>query len=199
MKFSERDLPGAAVQQPEVEEPRRSPEPEDLANALRFVHLVEAQTQARVAELSASVNALLEVLIGEGQLPLDAYEKRKRLTVLRENERGASEARVEVSDIPDKYAIGGLPEIDCPSLLHLCRARCCTFDFTLSVQDLDERIVRWNYGRPYRIAQRPDGYCVHNEAGLCAIRENRPGVCRMYDCRKDRRVWLDFERRIPAP
>jgi Fe-S-cluster containining protein len=173
--------------------------PEDMERALRFVHLVEAQTRARVAELSASMQAMLETLIGEGTLPLDAYEKRKRLTVLRENERSAGEAGVEIADVPDKYAMRGLPEIDCASRLHLCRARCCTLPHLLSVQDLDERIVRWDYGRPYRIARGASGHCVHQEGGICSIYAARPGACRAYDCRRDRRIWVDFEREIPAP
>lgn len=177
----------------------RPPEPEDVPSALRFVHLVEAQTQARVAELSATVNALIETLIGEGQLPLEAYERRKRLTVLRENERAGREAGIEIGDITDKYAMEGLPEIDCASRLHLCRARCCSLPFPLSVQDLDERVVRWDYGRPYRIARGQDGRCVHNEGGACSVYARRPASCRAYDCRNDRRVWIDFERGIPAP
>lgn len=175
------------------------PEPEDLAAGLRFVHLLQAQTHARVAELSATLSAVVEVLVGEGALPLEAYEKRKRLTVLRENERTAREAAIEITDIPDKYALADLPEIDCEARLPLCRARCCTLSFALSVQDLDERVARWRYARPYLIAQRPDGYCVHNEGGRCGIYERRPGVCRTYDCRQDRRIWIDFEGRVPAP
>ncbi|HSN98334.1 MAG TPA: hypothetical protein VLS89_08550, partial [Candidatus Nanopelagicales bacterium] len=178
---------------------REPPPPEDLTGALRFVHLMEAQTQARVAELSATVNAVLESLVAEGALPIETYEKRKRLTLLRENERSAREPGIQVSDVPDKYALAGLPDIDCEARLPLCKARCCTLSFPLSVQDLDERVVRWNYARPYLIAQRPDGYCVHNEAGGCSIYARRPGVCRTYDCRNDRRIWTDFERRIPAP
>ena len=27
----------------------------------------------------------------------------------------------------------------------------------------------------------------------------RPRVCRSYDCRSDERIWLDYEKRIPAP
>jgi hypothetical protein len=174
-------------------------EPEDLPSALRFVHLVEAQTSARVAELSATVNAMLEVLIGEGNLPVETYQKRRRLTVVRENERSAEDAGVQVSDAPDKYALDDLPAIDCEARLPLCQARCCTLPFALSVQDLDERVVRWDYARPYRIAQREDGTCVHNDAGSCAVYDQRPAFCRRYDCRQDRRIWLDFEARIPAP
>jgi Fe-S-cluster containining protein len=174
--------------------------PEDIPDALRFLHLMEAQTKARVAELSTSLNALVETLIGEGSLPLEAYEKRKRLAMVRENERSSSEARIDIIDIPDKYTLTDLPNIDCQSLLPLCKARCCTLTFALSVQDLDERVVRWNYARPYQIAQREDGYCVHTrEGGGCSIYERRPGVCRAYDCRRDTRIWTDFEKRIPAP
>jgi Fe-S-cluster containining protein len=35
--------------------------------------------------------------------------------------------------------------------------------------------------------------------GDCTIYERRPGACRAYDCRRDARVWIDFEARIPAP
>jgi Fe-S-cluster containining protein len=173
--------------------------PEDIESALRFLHLVDMETKARVAELSATVHAMLETLVGAGHLPLEAYEKRKHLTVLRENERAQGEAGVMVANIPDKYALADLPQIDCAARLPLCRARCCTFSFPLSVQDLDERVVRWNYAAPYRIAQRPDGCCVHlGEGGECGVYANRPGVCRSYDCRRDPRIWVDFERRIPA-
>ncbi len=170
---------------------------EDVAGGLRHVHLMEMQTKARVAEISASLNALVEVLVGEGHLPLEAFDKRRRLTMLREEERGASEATVDVADIPDKYAVEG-PVIDCAPRLPLCKARCCTLPFVLAVQDLDERVVRWDYARPYRIARRDDGYCTHNERGACSIYERRPGLCRAYDCRRDRRIWLDFEKWIPA-
>ncbi|MEZ4299173.1 MAG: hypothetical protein R3B70_29760 [Polyangiaceae bacterium] len=173
--------------------------PEDVESALRFLHLVDVETKARVAELSATLNAVVETLVGLGHLPIETYEKRKHLTVLRENERAKTEAGVTVANIPDKYALADLPQIDCAARIPLCRARCCSFSFPLSVQDLDERIVRWTYGAPYKIAQREDGYCVHNHNGQCGVYPNRPGVCRTYDCRTDKRVWLDFEKRIPAP
>lgn len=178
---------------------RAAAEPEDLPNALRFVHLMEAQTKARVAELATSLNALIETLIGDGQLPLERYQERRRLTIVRENERVSREASIAITNVPDKYALADLPEIDCEARLHLCRGRCCTFGFALSVQDLDERVVRWDYGRPYTIARREDGYCVHNDDGACSIYPHRPAVCRTYDCREDRRIWLDFDKRIPAP
>lgn len=172
--------------------------PEDLENALRFLHLVDAQTKLRLAELAATANALVETLVATGQMPLDVYEKRRHLTVLRETERAAGEASIAIANTPDKYTLKDLPQIDCASLLHLCKARCCKLHFALSLQDLDERIVRWNYGVPYKIAQRQDGYCVHHERGGCDVYAHRPTICRTYDCRKDARIWKSFDERVPA-
>jgi hypothetical protein len=175
--------------------------PEDVATGLRFVHLMEAQTKAQLGEVSASLYALIETLVAQGTLPLDAYEKRRKLTVVRENQRSEQEARIAVSSVADKYALQPLPDIDCDALIPLCGARCCSLSFALSVQDLDERVVRWDYARPYHVAQRPDGSCVHNDARTrrCTVYAHRPATCRQYDCRKDSRIWIDFDKRIPAP
>lgn len=94
------------------------------------------------------------------------------------------------------------PSIPCAELTPLCGARCCTLSFALSTEDLDEGVVRWDYGQPYLIRQRAnDGYCVHNDPAShgCTVHQHRPRVCRSYDCRKDKRIWIDYEQRIPAP
>jgi Fe-S-cluster containining protein len=90
----------------------------------------------------------------------------------------------------------------CDEVLHLCQARCCSFDFALSTEDLDEGVIRWDYGQPYLIRQRAsDRYCVHNDpdARRCTVHHHRPRTCRVYDCTNDPRVWIDFARRVPAP
>jgi Fe-S-cluster containining protein len=73
--------------------------------------------------------------------------------------------------------------------------------FALSVQDLAEGVVKWNYSLPYGIAQEPDGYCRHFDKASCqcAIYENRPLICRGYSCAEDKRIWLDFEKKILNP
>jgi len=108
--------------------------------------------------------------------------------------------RVALDVISDKYEIAS-PDIPCAELIPLCQARCCTFGFPLSTQDLDEGVIRWDYGQPYMIRQRKsDGYCVHNDPSShgCTAHGFRPRVCRVYDCRHDERVWIDYEKRIPA-
>jgi Fe-S-cluster containining protein len=71
----------------------------------------------------------------------------------------------------------------------------------LSKQDIYEGILKWDLGSPYLIAQDKDGYCTHFERDTCrcTVRENRPVPCRGYDCRSDKRIWLDFDNKIVNP
>jgi Fe-S-cluster containining protein len=180
----------------------REESPEDVENGLRFLHEMVMQTKSHLVQLTATVNAMAETLITSGQMPLDAYQQRRHLTVVRENQRAESEdTLVQIGDVEDKYTLEGLPDIDCEARMHLCRGRCCSYVFPLTVQDLNERVVRWEYARPYQIAHAENGYCVHNEEGThrCTVYKHRPATCRTYDCRKDERVWIDFEKRIPRP
>jgi Fe-S-cluster containining protein len=102
----------------------------------------------------------------------------------------------------DKYAFAGKEvKIDCENRIPLCKAACCRLNFALSRQDIDEGIVKWDLGRPYMIAHDADGYCRHldRKGCRCTVYANRPVPCRAYDCRKDKRIWADFENRIINP
>jgi len=113
----------------------------------------------------------------------------------------AQPTRVSLDLGGDKYATPGSTP-PCDELMHLCRARCCTLSFALSTADLDEGVIRWDYGQPYLIRQRKsDGYCVHCDPNSrsCTVHAQRPRVCRSYDCRSDTRIWIDYEQRIPQP
>ncbi len=107
---------------------------------------------------------------------------------------------LELAAPVDKYSVerDGPP---CAELLPLCGARCCRLTFALSTQDLDEGVIRWDHGRPYLIRQDADGACTHHDraTGGCSAYQHRPATCRSYDCRRDPRVWLDFDQRQPAP
>jgi Fe-S-cluster containining protein len=119
----------------------------------------------------------------------------------READRAREQAFVQIAPAVDKYALADLPQIDCAARISLCQGRCCRLSFPLSFQDLDERVVKWDYSRPYQIRRREDGYCTHSdeETRGCRVYENRPAICRTYDCRNDKRIWVDFDKRIPAP
>jgi Fe-S-cluster containining protein len=117
-------------------------------------------------------------------------------------EHANSMNRLHLHVLDDKYAVTQDDGPPCAELLPICLGRCCRLMFALSTQDLDEGVIRWDYGRPYMIRQRAsDGYCVHNDPDRhgCTAYQHRPSVCRRYDCRQDARVWEDYERRIPAP
>jgi Fe-S-cluster containining protein len=119
------------------------------------------------------------------------------------------QAKPSFGTVANKYTLPVLPEIDCASRLELCKARCCTLLFSLSKQDLDERVVKFDYDVPFQIRQHKPGtrevgaqvgYCVHNNPqNGCDVYSYRPAPCRLFDCRGDRRIWLDFEARVPAP
>jgi Fe-S-cluster containining protein len=174
----------------------------DLEDGLRFLHTLSMQSKIDLVGLNSRVLALIEQLVASGALDLRAFDERRKLVAEREAKRMNDEGhvRVQVDNTADKYALNELPEIDCHARLHLCRARCCSLSLALSFQDLSERVVQWDYSRPYHIRQREDGYCVHNDCTTraCQVYQHRPAVCRSYDCRKDARIWKDFENRIPA-
>jgi Fe-S-cluster containining protein len=174
----------------------------DLDEGLRFLHTLSMQSKMDLVGANTRLLALIEELVAAGQLDLRAFEARRERVAEREAKRMTSEGhvRVQVDPTPDKYALTDLPQIDCEARIPLCQGRCCSMGFALSFQDLDEHVVRWDYGRPYHIRQREDGYCVHNDPASrgCGVYAHRPAVCRSYDCRQDSRIWKDFEARIPA-
>lgn len=173
---------------------------EELDDALRFVHAMATQGRAQLDRIDAILAALLGALDDAGRLDRKRIEALLAEATGRINERAASEVTVDVSSREDKYQVESPPDLDCEALLPICKGRCCRLTFALSFQDLDEGVVRWSYATPYRIRQREDGYCVHSDPDgrFCQVYAQRPAVCRGYDCRDDERIWLDFERRIPA-
>ena len=192
----------------------------DLERAVRGLVLADLDTRDALLQLAARVVALADEVTRrlDGVEPLPAAPgtpaAAPRGTVEAEVEAAvpAALARIRAADAsgPDrvwiddgepKYAVTPA-EVPCAELLPICRARCCRLTFALSTADLDEGIVRWDYAKPYVIRQRrSDGYCVHNDPASrgCTVHAARPRACRVFDCRRDPRIWLDFERRIPAP
>jgi hypothetical protein len=190
------EVPGSEYGAREIEEIRK-----DLNAGLHHLHFMSMQTKHDLIDVMSRLSALVEVLIANGEFDFRDFDERRLRIASREQQRLAKRAHVQVADPEDKYAITDLPRIDCLSRLDLCKARCCTFNFPLSFQDLDEGIVKWNYSVPYMIRKNEKGYCYHcgENNRLCTIYNNRPAVCRHYDCRNDKNIWIDFDKGIPAP
>jgi hypothetical protein len=179
----------------------------DFERALRFLNMSDLELRELVLSLAAQVVTLTEELtrrLDQTQPALEATVAENTPATLKQIRAADAKhvGRVWLeTELEDKYAVTG-PDVPCMELLDICKARCCKLLFPLSSRDLDEGIIRWDYGRPYMIRQRAsDGYCVHNapDSHGCSVHAQRPLVCRQYDCRQDKRIWIDFEKRIPAP
>lgn len=198
--MSEAESPGGPVGAGSVAGTIDAADRGDVEGGLRFLHVMEMQTKLDLADATARILALTEELIARGVVSMRSIEQRMDRVRAGENERTAEQATVHVAPSVDKYQITEVPDIDCASLIPVCKGRCCRLSFPLSFQDLDEQIVRFDYAMPYLIRQGDDGYCTHSDpAGRsCRVYAARPGVCRTYDCRKDTRIWKDFANKVPA-
>jgi hypothetical protein len=167
-------------------------------------HLRSDKNAGKALEIASFCYALIELLQEKGLLTFEELNDRQKTVrqrlVKRFEEQGIG--LVALQDFTqDKYAFTEEVEIDCASRLHLCRAACCRLELALSKQDIEEGILKWDLGRPYMIARGVDGYCRHLDRGTyrCTVRQHRPIPCRGYDCRKDERIWLDFEQGVINP
>ena len=94
-----------------------------------------------------------------------------------------------------------------------CEAPCCRRQFMSDDEGWyryrDARPIYLEAGADVRIvgwAKQPDGRqpmlectAFDTKTLRCGVYETRPEHCRTYDCREDARVWIDYEKRIPAP
>ncbi len=175
----------------------------EIAGGLLYCHSRLNSNTTKLLESASFLYALIEVLEEKGLVKIDELEDKKREVATRLLDsfldRGMGVAMQEGER--DKYAFSETVEIDCASRVHLCKAACCRMSFALSQQDVEEGVIKWDLGRPYLIAQDSEGYCRHldRESNRCTVRDQRPLPCRGYDCRRDKRVWVDFEKRIINP
>lgn len=175
----------------------------DVLRGLLYAHDRANANTAALHETSSTLDAVVELLVAEGVLDPDALAKSRVETGGRRErefyERGMAVALQEFDD--SKYTFSGGAEIDCESRLALCGAACCKLPVALSKEDVEEGVLRWDLGRPYLLAHDADHRCVHLLDGTnrCGCYEARPIPCRAYDCRDDRRIWLDFDKRVVNP
>ena len=143
-------------------------------------------------DLARRFEWLIDTLIFRGQLPQSFRRLVSRI--------GTQRSTVRLATFRDKYQVAS-PDIDCASRIHLCKARCCAMEVSLSAQDVREGGIPFDLMEPYALPRDPETkQCVcMGKDGACTIYDKRPGACRAYDCRHDARVWIDFEARIPAP
>lgn len=173
-----------------------------LSSGLIYTHdRINANTK-KTLESTSFLYALIELLNDKGLISIEELDERKKQIAKKLVEKFVESGMGLMYQDPeyDKYTFDHEADMDCVSRLSVCRAICCKFPFALSKQDVDEGIIRWEFGRPYLIAHGDDGYCVHldRENFKCTVRENRPVPCRCFDCRNNEKwkVWQDYDRNI---
>jgi Fe-S-cluster containining protein len=175
----------------------------DVADGLMYSHSRENANTSKVLEVASFSYALIELLNERGLITLEELDERKRKVGQRLADKFAEKGMgvALTDDEKDKYAYEETVQIDCDNRIALCRGACCRLRFALTVQDLEEGAIKWELGRPYMIRHDADGYCHHldGETKHCGAYQQRPIVCRSYDCRKDKRIWADFENRVVSP
>lgn len=176
---------------------------QDLICGLVYTHNRSNGNTAEIHQTSAKVQALIELLIESGVINQDRFEERCRDVSEQLRKRYLAQGMGTASQDfgVSKYDFHKGAEVDCKNLISRCKAACCKLPLALSKEDVQEGIVRWELGQPYMIAHGADGYCVHMDRQThgCTVYENRPIPCRGYDCRQDKRIWLDFENKVINP
>jgi len=81
--------------------------------------------------------------------------------------------------------------IDCSKYIDECQAKCCSYIFALTKDEVAAGYIQYNKDKPYFIARdENDGLCPHlNRSKLqCELWASRPLRCRRYDCSRDENV-----------
>jgi Fe-S-cluster containining protein len=186
-------LPDGSTEQPDRVE-------KELLRGLQFANLLGSINQEQNTANTILLQSLVEVLIAKGVVHVHELEERKKAVAESLNKSNAETPHVQLVETPDKYEAEHEIVVNCVSCIDVCKMVCCKLWFVLSVQDLTEGVVKWNCGMPYSIAQNEDGFCLHlDHSNGCTIYSNRPLVCRSYNCRNDRRIWVDFENKVLSP
>lgn len=114
-------------------------------------------------------------------------EQRDRLLEVMEKMLAMGMAAVYGDEAPDEPDA----DMDCRACLAECQAKCCTYVFALTKEEVARGNIQYNQQKPYFIARDGDGYCPHlNRQSLqCEVWETRPLRCRRYHCKDDREIW----------
>ncbi len=177
----------------------------DLSSGLLYTHTRINANTTKTLEAASFLYALIELLNEKGLLTIEELDERKRQVAERLVKSFVDSGLGLMYQDPeyDKYTFKQEVQVDCENMLDICKAVCCKLPFALSKQDVEEGIIRWEFGRPYLIAHGDDGYCVHLDRNTyrCTVREHRTVPCRGFDCRANEKwhVWVDYEKRILNP
>jgi uncharacterized protein len=147
----------------------------------------------------ATVEALVELLVKAGVIDAGefaALRERAADRISREREGSWDGPNITVEDTAQPDVV-----IDCRSRHAACGAACCTlYRIVLTEAEVRAGKLVWDLAAPYELPRAADGRCANLDPATlqCAVWDNRPHVCRRYDCSSDRDVWKDFDNVVPT-
>lgn len=172
---------------------------DDVHQGIKLAHDLARAALARAERAEARLETLVAALEARGVVAADEVPELTPELAASPLQEYQPPIFVSAAAAPDKHTVES-PDIDCQSLLHLCHGRCCRYKVQLSYQDVEDGL-RFVYQRPYELRREADGYCTYfdRESPGCGTYPTRPAPCRVFDCRTNPNVWLDYEQRIPVP
>lgn len=177
----------------------------DLSSGLFYTHTRVNDNTKKTLEAASFLYALIELLNEKGIISIEELDERKKQVAERLVKKFTESGIGLMYQDPeyDKYTFEHEAKVDCESRLEVCKALCCKIPFALSRQDVDEGIIRWEFGRPYLIAHQSDGYCVHldKKAYRCTVHNHRPVPCQGFDCKNSEKwkIWQEYDKNIVNP
>ena len=164
-----------------------------LERGMLFVHTVLADQACRANESEALVNGLVDLLVKRGLVETEELTAAVEAAQAEAAEEGRL-ATVGVAIRIDGEDAAVNVEVNCEERLPICKAVCCRLHFALSAEEIESGPMKWDLGRPYFNRRNEDGYCHQIDGQLaCSVYNERPPVCRRYNCAGDSRIWKDFD------
>ncbi len=171
-----------------------------VREAFLRTHAALGEGHADLVALATTVQALVDVLVARGVVGAAELEAQLEVAARRvADSRLGQRSLVRGEELlRDKYQEPNAP-VDCEARMPLCKGACCACRVPLGAQDLRENVLRWDLAHPYFLRKTAAGRCTHQDTttGACTVYEQRPLACRSYTCKDDRRIWKDFDARVP--
>lgn len=158
-----------------------------------FTHSALSIHAERINRIESFLYGLADTLLESGQITEDQLQSRTTLVYREMKEKGESlSGGVMIRMDPEPPVPDA--SVECRQRMHICNGVCCRLSFPLSIAEIEGGKVKWELGKPYFVRKNHGGVCVHQTIDCrCGVYEHRPQVCRTYSCKKDERIWKDYD------